>query len=95
MYYMRITGISNIINTYNVQKTAAVEAKKSIKNKDEINISETAKEYQIARKAVMQSSDIREDKINEIKNRIQAGTYKVDAKEISDKIVNTIFNPEI
>lgn len=89
---MRITSIGNIIDTYKVQKPTVTENKKSTKGKDVLDISSTAKEYQIAQKAISQIPDIRMDKVQEIKNKIESNTYNIDANQIADKIVNSIFD---
>lgn len=89
---MRITGIGNIIDTYKLQKSTVVENKKNIKGKDVLDISSTAKEYQIAQKAIAQLPDIRMDKIQDIKDKIESGSYNISANEIADKIVTSIFD---
>lgn len=89
---MRITSIGNIIDTYKVQKSTATENKKPTKGKDVLDISSTAKEYQIAQKAISQVPDIRMDKVQEIKSKIESKTYNIDANQIADKIVSSIFD---
>lgn len=89
---MRISGVNNILNNYNTQKIAQTDNKKKVKGKDVFDISSTAKEYQIAKKALSQSPDIREDKVQDIKRRIETGNYNMNAQEIADKIVDKIFD---
>ncbi len=89
---MRISGINNILNNYNTKKVTSTESIKKSKGKDVFDISSTAKEYQIAKKALSQSPDIRQDKVQDIKNRIESGNYDVSAREIADKIVDSIFD---
>lgn len=89
---MRISGINSILNNYNTKKVTSTESKKSIKGKDVFDISSTAKEYQIAKKALSQSPDIRLDKVEDIKTKIESGNYDINAKEIADRIVNSIFD---
>ena len=53
-------------------------------------ISKAAKTYQTARTAVSKASDVREDKIADIKARMAAGTYNISSEAVADKILNNI-----
>ena len=46
--------------------------------------------YQTARTAVSAASDVREDKIADIKARMAAGTYNISSEAVADKILNNI-----
>jgi len=86
--------ISNIASAYGIydSKKPAVSRKKtqSGDNKDNIDVSNTAKDYQLAMKSVKQSSgDIREDKIAELKQKIEDGSYNVSAEDIASKMLSS------
>ena len=51
-------------------------------------ISSKGKEFAQAREVAAKAPDTREDKIAELKQRIAGGSYKVDAKAVSDKLVD-------
>jgi flagellar biosynthesis anti-sigma factor FlgM len=51
-------------------------------------ISSRGKEMATAKAAAASASDVREDRIAELKRRIQAGTYKVDADKVADRMVD-------
>lgn len=89
---MRITSVNSILGTYNKQKFNSGDVKKVEKSKDVVAISKTAKEYQVAQKALTKVSDVRQEKIDELKSRVESGTYNVNASEIADKIVNNMFD---
>jgi len=56
--------------------------------KDTCEISEEAKKlYELAKKAVDEVPDIREDKVNDIKKRIEDGTYDVTAEDLANKLI--------
>ena len=42
--------------------------------------------------AVSESSDIREEKVAELKEAVASGTYNVSAAEIADKMVSRYFD---
>ena len=84
---MRIDGINKLTQAYGMQTQGCVINKK-INQKDEIQLSTVARDFQYASKMVKQVPDIREEKVNEIRARIEAGTYSIDAKKVSEKIVS-------
>lgn len=77
-----------MMNLYNnqgkVSKTK--EAGKAGKT-DQLNISSSAREFQVAMEEVKKQPEIREQKVAELRQQIEAGTYKVDAKKIADKMM--------
>ena len=53
------------------------------------------KDYQIAKNAVAAAPDVREDKVNAIKQALASGTYNVSMEEVADKLINSSFNLSI
>lgn len=86
--------ISNISNAYDIYtKKPAVSGKKnklSVK-KDDLNVSDEAREFQNVFKAVSSTPDIREDKINRIKDKIESGNYNINSEDIADKMLSKWF----
>lgn len=58
------------------------------KKRDELEISTSAKFHQIAMVELKNIPDIREDKVAAIKERVDSGTYEVDAKMIVSKMMH-------
>lgn len=83
---MRISGINRVNEIYKTQQTR-VETSKAAR-KDAMLLSDTAKDYQYAFKLAKDTPDVRNDEVSRIKERIQTGTYNIDAKEISEKIMS-------
>lgn len=81
-------AVNQIYQTSQIAKTNKT-AKTSTIN-DKFEISDTAKTYQTARTAVASASDVREDKIADIKARMAAGTYNISAEDVADKILNSV-----
>ena len=54
---------------------------------DKVEISTFGKDLQVARQAVSNAPDVREDKVAEYKSRIQAGTYDVSSESFADKML--------
>lgn len=93
--------IMKIINNLNVTNAMKVY-KKSVKNEvgkvgsgnqpvDQLELSTKAKEFQVAVSAFKNLPDIREAKVNEIRSRLEQGSYNVSGKEIAESIVRGIF----
>jgi negative regulator of flagellin synthesis FlgM len=88
MLYMRIdpyNQISQIYNTQNITKTSKTQSGRNLS--DQVSISQTGHDYQIAKAAVSEASDIREDKVAQLKAQIDSGEYKVDEGDFASKLL--------
>lgn len=84
----RISGIYNKIkSTAKAEITSAAASKNDV-----VSISSQAKDYQVLIKALKDVPDIRKDKVEEIKAKIEAGTYDVNGRDIADKIIKSIID---
>ena len=54
---------------------------------DEVSLSEDVHEFTKVIKLVSQVNDVRIEKVEELKARINAGTYNIDGKLVADKII--------
>ncbi|QUH24929.1 flagellar biosynthesis anti-sigma factor FlgM [Serpentinicella alkaliphila] len=85
-------NVQKVMNIYNKSNSKSVEKTESTKlAKDRIEISEKAKEYQVALKAFKQLPEVREEKVKELREKIQSGNYQVSGKEIADKIIEGLI----
>ncbi len=92
---MRISGdFSKIMGIYNKQKKVANEdkTKKTEAKKDLVSLSNEAKDYQTALKALRACPDIRQEKIKEIEKKYVSGTYDISGKDIADKMVKSFWD---
>lgn len=92
---MRIDAYNKISQIYQANSTKKIQSISSVKEKDKVEISRMGKEYQIAKAAVSNSSDIRSDKVNDIKQRMETGTYDVSGKDLADKLLEGLFDSSI
>lgn len=88
---MRVDAYSAVSQIYQKSNNVSVKKKnnRDAVATDKFEISQSAKDYQVAKEAVSNASDIREDKVADIKARLAAGTYKVSTEAIADKILGT------
>lgn len=84
---MRIDAYNQISQIYQTSHKMKAQASGKVSEKDEVHISNLGRDYQIARQAVAQSSDIREDKVARIKASMEAGTYQVSGQSFAEKLL--------
>jgi negative regulator of flagellin synthesis FlgM len=81
------------------QKTEKVEDRPSEKAgaannlvpEEKVNLSTTAKDVQALSKAIESLPDVRDDKVQALKDQIEKGTYRVDAEKTAEKMVGESF----
>ena len=59
---------------------------------DQVSISQAGKDFQIAKNAVSGASDIREDKVAQLKSMVDAGTYSVEPGDFASKLLEKYNN---
>lgn len=73
-----------------VEKSSAVKARKDI-----VSISTQAKDYQTAVKAVKETPDIRQERVNEVLEKYKTGGYDVKGRDIADNIIKSIIDKKV
>lgn len=85
---MRIEAYNQVAQIYKSSKPAKAEKSYGAAvGRDEVTISQAGYDYQIAKQAVAEASDIREDKVAGLKTRIESGNYKVDSGDFASKLL--------
>lgn len=87
---MRINKIDSVYQVYNKSKVNKVGKDHYQEQMDQLKISERALDFQHALNRVKDVEDIRTDKVNNIKTRIEAGSYNVSGREIANKMVDSL-----
>ncbi|MCX7746380.1 MAG: flagellar biosynthesis anti-sigma factor FlgM [Clostridia bacterium] len=73
-------------NIGKVEKSAGVTGKKDV-----VSISNQAKDFQTVMKALKEVPDIRTEKVRELSEKYDAGSYDPKDKDVADKIVSAAF----
>jgi negative regulator of flagellin synthesis FlgM len=55
---------------------------------DQLELSTAARALQNAERAAREAPDVREDRVNELRQAVQNGTYQVDAQVIAERILD-------
>lgn len=63
------------------------KVKFSVTSEEKVNLSTTARDIQQLQEAIRQLPEIREDKVQELKNRIDAGKYNVNGAKVAESMV--------
>lgn len=90
---MRIDGINNVNSIYKAKKSNKAYGSSEVSSsKDTLALSEFAKELQIANQAVKKVPDVRQARIDEIKQQMEAGSYNVQASQLAEKLLGKYFD---
>ncbi len=85
---MRIEAYNQISQLYKTNNTSkATKTSSTSMGVDEVQISSFGRDYQVAKKAVAEASDIREDKVAEMKSKYSSGDYQVDTDDFASKLL--------
>ena len=85
---MRIEAYNQVAQIYKSGKSTKTEKSYGIASgRDEVTISQAGYDYQIAKQAVAEASDIREDKVAQLKTRVESCNYKVDSGDFASKLL--------
>ena len=84
---MRISAYNAITQVYQTRKPSTARAKKTSNGKDEVDISEAGRDYQIAKKAVEEAPDTRKDLVASMKKKY-SGDVQVDTGDIADVLLS-------
>ena len=85
---MRIDAYNQIAQLYGVQNSLRTQKTQGVSGpRDQVSISQTGRDYQVAKKAVSEASDIREDKVAALKSMIDSGNYSVEPGDFASKLL--------
>ena len=85
-------------NTAEVNKGEKLSDEQKFEGKTEsgqdtiVNLSPALKETQLAKEIIASEPDIREDKVSELKQKIESGTYTIDNNAVADKLVDSFID---
>ncbi len=83
-------NVQKVIGAYKSKINKIEKTNKTMEFKDKVEISDKAKDFQVAMQAIKKLPEVRQEKIDGIKNAIKAGTYNPSAEEVVDKMLERI-----
>lgn len=84
---MRIDAYNQVAQIYKTNTKMKAQKTEKAGMRDKVEISDFGKVYQTTKKAVNEASDIREDKVADIKGRIDNETYEVSNEDFANKLL--------
>ena len=85
---MRIEAYNQVAQIYNKNKTVKTASTyQTSAARDEVQISSFGRDYQIAKQAVAGASDVREDKVAQLKASMSSGNYSVETDSFANKLL--------
>lgn len=79
--------VSQVYGSQKISKSYNMNAIGATSTLDKVSFSNVGKDMQIAKNALKNVPDVREDKVNELSARIANGTYDVSPESFADKLV--------
>ena len=92
---MRVDAINHVSQLYKPANTKKTGNAGEIGKQDAYEISQSAKDYQVAKKAVAEAPEVREDEVARLKEALASGSYNVSSQEIAEKMVSNLFDFQI
>ncbi len=89
---MRIDAYSQVSQIYQANKLKKTVKTSETRAKDQYQISRSGKDYQIAKQALSEVPDVREDKVAALKEAFASGTYNVSSQEIAESMVSKFYD---
>ena len=83
---MRIDAYAQVQQAYGNKKTHKVQKESRTAFKDQLQISSKGRDIQLAKTAIANATDIREDVVASLKSEIDAGTYGVSGEQFAQKL---------
>ena len=84
---INIDAYVNNINDKQKAENTSEKAEKNVAKTDTVNISDAAKEIQEVRKELDNIPEVRTEKVEQLKNQIENGTYEIKSEEIAEKML--------
>lgn len=89
---MRIDAYSQISKLYQTNKPKKVTKTNAAAVKEEYQVSKSGQDYQIAKNAISELPEVREEKVKELKEALSSGNYNVSSQEIAESMVSKYFD---
>lgn len=88
---MRIDAMTEISQIYQANGMKKRVDRSSAMSRDTVEISGFGRELQVAKQAIAQSEEVREDKVAELKASMANGTYNVPMSALADKLLQGFY----
>lgn len=84
---MRIDAINRVYDTYSTKNASATIKTNKTEGKDQVALSTQAKDFATIKNMLKEVPEVRQDKVDSLKEQINNGTYNVSSQEVAQKIL--------
>lgn len=84
---MRIEAYTQVQQIYKAAGAKKTQGTQKAKARDEVQLSGFGKDLQIAKQAVAEAPDVREDLVAPLRSQVADGTYEVSAERFAEKVI--------
>lgn len=84
---MRIEAYNQVSQVFSSNRASRLKNSENAGRKDKLEISQAGRDYQVAKQAVAEASDIRKDRVAALKSSIASGNYKVETGDFAAKLI--------
>lgn len=88
---MRVDAYMQVNQVYQANKAKRSAKAANGNASDTVEISDFGKDYQVAKQAISSTPDVREDKVEEFKNKLAEGTYQVSVQDVADRLASKLL----
>ncbi len=74
------------------RKGGVEESRTDMAPNDKVSLSNASKDYIIAEDAVRKADDVRQEKVDQIKEAVTSGRYTVDAEKVAEKMIGALIS---
>ena len=85
-----INKMDNVLGAYKSNTNISPKLVNYEAPKDSVSLSSTAKDFQKILDVVSGLPDIREDKVAQLTNQVQSGSYNISSNDIANKILGNL-----
>ena len=92
---MRIDAYAHVQQLYSTKKTEKITREVKTGFRDQLQISSKGKDIQIAKQALAETPDIREDRVASLKEAIRSGNYEVNADSFAQRVIEKYHQTQL
>ena len=89
---MRIDALSKVSQVYQASKPKKTSGSVAGSNRDSLELSRAGSDFLVAETAVQAAPDVRQDKVDAIRQQLASGTYSVSGRDIAEHLVERYFD---
>ena len=93
---MKVGQVPGVTGVYNKQGVAKAEKTKEVQGKkDVVSISNSGQDYNVAMKALREIPNVRIEKVEELSQQIESGSYNPSGDKVVETMIKNIVDKKV